>query len=102
MIVASDIRRRLADALSGEAALDDCEDWLVKNSWNMHLDSSRVAQELASSIELALSEHSSGHISDHKLRSQLLSLLDNVEVVSNERYSVSMPQSRSLFRELRL
>jgi hypothetical protein len=101
MILESEIRNRLADVLDGDADLDDFEDWLVQNSWNMHLDSHHGAQELASSIELAFAEHSSSHISDHQLRSQLLSLLDNVNAVGNERSS-SKPRSHSLFQELRL
>jgi|HubBroStandDraft_3_1064219.scaffolds.fasta_scaffold77025_2 hypothetical protein len=100
MIQESEIRRRLADALSGGADLDTFEDWLVQNSWNMHLDSSRDAQELASAIELAFAEHSSHHLSDHELRSQLLSLLDNVIALDDRQYSSS--SSRSLVHELRL
>lgn len=98
MILEPEIRRRLARALSGSANLDNFEDWLVQHSWNMHLDSSRSAQELVSAIELAFAEHSSDHISDQELRRQLLSLLGNVD--SQPHFSSS--SSRSLYRELEL
>ena len=78
MIRESEVREKLEDLLSDEFCLEDFEDWLVQRSWNMHLDSSSAAQDLVSAIELALSEHSSGHLSDEQLRADLQSLLDRV------------------------
>ena len=62
MILEAEIREKLAELLSGRLDLESIEDWLVQHSWNMHLDSDRAAQDLASGVELALAEHSSGHL----------------------------------------
>jgi hypothetical protein len=76
MILESEIRARLAELLSRKLDLELFEDWLVQRSWNMHLDSDRGAQELASAVELALSEHSAGHLSERELRQELHALCD--------------------------
>lgn len=78
MILEVEIREKLAELLSGALDLESFEDWLVQHSWNMHLDSDRAAQELASAVELALAEHSSGHLSGAELRQELHSLLGQV------------------------
>ena len=87
MILEVEIREKLAKVLSGKLDLESFEDWLVQQSWNMHLDSDRAAQELASGVELALAEHSSGHLSDDELRQELHSLLG--QVVAPPRSAVS-------------
>jgi len=80
MIHESEIREWLADFLNGYETLDDFEDWLVSTSWNAHLDSTEAAQDLAASIELALMEHSKGHLSDDALVKELESLRDQIPV----------------------
>jgi hypothetical protein len=75
MIKENEIRQRLLEVVSGRLNLDDFEDWLVSHSWNMHLDSPREAQELVWAIELALAEHSNGHLSSQALQEQLKRLL---------------------------
>jgi hypothetical protein len=77
MIREGEVRAKLEELLSDELGLEDFEDWLVQRSWNMHLDSSAVAQDLVSAIELALAEHSSGHLSDEQLREDLSSCLQS-------------------------
>lgn len=84
MITEAQIRKHLANYLAGSESLDDFEDWLVEHSWNMHLDSSGSAQELVNQIELRLSEHSSGHLSDTKLRQELHQFLENYSVTVEE------------------
>lgn len=74
MITESQIRERLAAFLTNAIPLDEFEDWLVQNSWNMHQDSDPAAQELAGAIDLRLSEHSSGHLRENQLRDELISL----------------------------
>src|SRR5690349_19793722 len=80
MIMESEVREKLIAFLRNEISLRDFEDWLVSESWNMHLDSSREAQELVSAIELALAEYSSGHQTYSEVRNEFISLLDNVVV----------------------
>lgn len=97
MITEADARKHLAGLLLRQFELEDFEDWLVQQSWNMHLDSSQAAQELVSAIELALSEHSSDHISERELRDRLLSLFNERKVsisVSTDRVIVSPAQPR--------
>jgi len=71
MIYASQVRDQLAKYLDDQVSLDDFEDWLVQNSWNMHRDSDQQARDLVAQIELALSEHSSGHLDVDELRTKL-------------------------------
>ncbi len=108
-----EIREQLANFLSGSLSLEQFEDWLVQNSWNMHKDADDVAQHLASEIELRLSEHSSGHLSDSALRNELLPFVTKYETrwlfvpdspliisgATNSRvgaaFPIPMPQSQS-------
>jgi hypothetical protein len=82
MISELEVRQKLAELLADQLDLEEFEDWLVQRSWNMHLDSSAGAQSLVSAVELALSEHSSGHLSEESLFDQLRSLLQRDTVAS--------------------
>jgi hypothetical protein len=63
--------------------LDSFEDWLVQNTWNIHLSRSAAAEDLTFAVEELLSEHSSGHLDERELRRELSRLLhrDTVTVV---------------------
>ena len=78
MIEESEVRERLLAFLRGDLSLDDFEDWLVISSWDMHLDSEPGAQELVWAIELALSEHSSRHLSYDGLEQEFGNLVNHV------------------------
>ena len=78
MIAEPEIRKNLIAFLVDRMSLQDFEDWLVSNSWNMHLDSSPNDQDLVSAIELALSEYSSGDRSYSDLRHELAAISENV------------------------
>jgi hypothetical protein len=71
MIAESQIREKLGRYLRRDLSLDQFEDWIAQQSWNMHKDSNEAAQKLASAIELRLAEHSSGHLSESALREEL-------------------------------
>jgi hypothetical protein len=71
MISESQIREKLGRYLRRDLSLDQFEDWIAQQSWNMHRDSSDPAQRLASAIELRLAEHSSGHLEEDALREDL-------------------------------
>jgi hypothetical protein len=75
MITQAQIGEQINLLLDDTISLDDFEDWLALESWNMHANSSEEAQRLAWAIELNLSEHSSGHLSDDELKSELASLI---------------------------
>jgi hypothetical protein len=72
MVSAQELRAKIASYVSGEVSLDDLDEWFSANTWNMHQDDSDAeAQELAAKVELLLAEHSSGHLLDGELRSDL-------------------------------
>ncbi|MGB8989947.1 MAG: hypothetical protein WCC37_25345 [Candidatus Sulfotelmatobacter sp.] len=71
MIAENQIREKLGRYLRQELSLDQFEDWIAQQSWNMHKDSSESAQKLASAIELRLAEHSNGHLDEPILREEL-------------------------------
>lgn len=72
MIADYEIREKVAQYLTSRISLDQFEDWLVARSWNMHADSDRQSQKLASEIELRLAEYSSGHLTEQDLRRELV------------------------------
>ena len=75
MITESQIRERLFAYLIRDITLNDFEDWLVSQSWNMHLDSDDAAQQLVGAIELRLAEYSDDHLNDTALERELAGLL---------------------------
>lgn len=82
MITQAQIVRQIECLLAGNISLDDFEDWLVRSSWNMHLDSPSEAQELVWRIELNLAEHSSGHLDETELRAELKDLVPMWYIIS--------------------
>lgn len=92
MIANYQIREKIASYLGNKLALDSFEDWLVQQSWNMHRDASREAQELVSAVELRLAEYSSGHLSEEQLRAELLPFVTSylVPVSLNKGVIISM------------
>ena len=81
MLSESILHDRVSQFLAGELPLDDFEDWLSSESWNMHRRASVTAQRLASEIELRLAEHGAGHLSDDVLRNELRALLEQMPLV---------------------
>ncbi len=74
MISDRDLREQLLDYLLKNINLDEFEDWLVQNTWNVHKWGSKETQDLAYSIEAKLAEHSGDHINEEVLRKNLLPL----------------------------
>ncbi|MDO8434966.1 MAG: hypothetical protein Q7S58_21415 [Candidatus Binatus sp.] len=75
MITESQIRERLLAYLVRDITLNDFEDWLVSQSWDMHLDSDDAAQSLVGAIELRLAEYSDDHLDDDALERELKGLI---------------------------
>lgn len=75
MVSSSQIREHLAHFLYGQIGLDAFEDWFVQNTWNIHQSGSVAAEQLTFAIEESLSEHSSRHIGERELRSELSQIL---------------------------
>lgn len=75
MVNHSQISEEVARYLNGRISLDTFEDWIVMNTWNIHLANDRKAESFAFAIEESLAEHSSGHISESQLKGELRAML---------------------------
>lgn len=71
----SQISEELAAYLNGAIDLDSFEDWIVVNTWNIHLAHDSKAEKLAFAIEESFAEFSSGHLSEAQVRQEFRSLL---------------------------
>lgn len=78
-----EIRKRLIQLLLGKISLDVFEDWLVRESWNMHQAADKGTLDLVSALELRLAEHSSGHLTEEGLRQELRSFVQNYSATIN-------------------
>lgn len=78
MITESEIRQQLFALLEQRISQAQFEDWLVAHSWNMHKDSTVAAQDLVATVELALAEFSSDHLSSTELLTKLWAALSQV------------------------
>jgi hypothetical protein len=74
MITEAQIQQQLFGYLTRALSLNEFEDWLVQQSWNMHRDSSEAAQRLVGLIELRLAEYSNNHLTDDALERELKGL----------------------------
>ena len=83
MVTAHDIREKVLAHLAGSLDLDTFEDWIAQNTWNIHQWGASAAQNLAYTVELRLSEYSTGHLTDLDLRKHLAdAVLASVEGTS--------------------
>jgi len=81
MITEAQIQQQLFGYLTRALSLNEFEDWLVQQSWNMHRDSSEAAQRLVGAIELRLAEYSDNHLTDDGLERELKGLFAPSAVV---------------------
>ncbi len=75
MIHAYEVKQKLAMLASDTLRLDDFEDWIVRESWNMFKDSSPETIDLVSSIHLLFSERDEKIVNEADLREELAALL---------------------------
>jgi hypothetical protein len=94
MIEVSKIREQLKALVDELIPLDQFEDWLVQESWNMHAGSDQIAQALVSCIELRLAEYSNGHLPLAQMIDEFRLLLNGMFVV-NVRLNADPVISRS-------
>jgi hypothetical protein len=74
MINALDIRDQIGVFLGAENSgeqFDHFEDWLIRQSWNIHKSGSVEAQVLAYAVELLIAEYHAGEFSFPELRLEL-------------------------------
>jgi hypothetical protein len=70
------ISDELVRLLDGEQDLHQFNEWLARNTWNIHRESPDV-QELVGTISIALAEFSDGQVDSLALRRQLAGLVKN-------------------------
>ena len=75
MVTTNDIQEKLASYAAHGIDLDAFEDWVAQRTWNIQQSHDVDVQRLAYAIELLLSEHSSGDLSDTALERELSLLL---------------------------
>ena len=75
MVTVSEILEKIAGYLANVVDADHFEDWIASNTWNVHHWGDEGVQFLAYSVELALSERSSGHLPEAQFRAELESIL---------------------------
>lgn len=90
MVTTKDIREHAASYLANGIDLDTFEDWVAQRTWNLHRLGDIEAQHLAYSVELLLSEHSSGDLSESALR-QKMSLLLQAFQTGSSNHSIPVP-----------
>jgi hypothetical protein len=78
----NEIRTQLAkylargvDKSQDSISIEQFEDWIAQNTWNIHQGGEDEASALAYEIEAKLAEYSGGHIDEGVLRSNLLPLV---------------------------
>ncbi len=62
--------------LDNRLDIESFEDWFVENTWNIHKSGSQAAESLTFAIQESLSEYSSGHLDEKKLRDELRQVLN--------------------------
>ena len=93
----SEIRYHIQIFLDRRISLDDFEDWLASESWDMHLSWGYLAQRLASAVELRLAEFYYGHIQEDELRVELREMLaEMIPDVSSFSATVSLSNKITL------
>ncbi len=84
MIEYAQIRAMLHQLIAFQISLDEMDEWLSRESWNMHQDSGADAIRLVGAIEGRVAEFEQGHISERDLYRALERLVDVVNVQSRE------------------
>jgi hypothetical protein len=101
MINVDQIRVMLQRVILAEVSLDEFDEWISRESWNMHKDSSIEAIELIGKIELILADFDSGACSEAGVIKAFASL-NPVFRISNVENPVSITTSGSAFNLVNL
>jgi len=71
MINQLDIRRKMLGYISGNLDVDQFEDWVVQNTWNVHVWGDSETVDLAHELDAKLAEYSSDLITESMLQKDL-------------------------------
>lgn len=77
----AEIREELIRYLAHQQTLDDFNEWLIANTWDVPPGDSSGVRNLFGVVERIFAEHLAGHISAQRLQQQLVSLVSNYEVL---------------------
>lgn len=69
-----ELRERLIGYLDGREPLDEFKHWLIGATWDIDSSGDPAAIALVYEIKLALAVHSSGYVSEDRVRRELASL----------------------------
>jgi hypothetical protein len=81
MIDHSQISEHLDMYLNGHIDMESFEDWIVANTWDIHLVNDPKAASLAYALEESFAEYSSGHLTEAQLKVEFRLLLLEQEPV---------------------
>jgi len=84
------ISDELGRLLDGEQDLRQFNEWLARNTWNIHRESPDV-QELVGTISIALAEYSDGQLDLLTLRQQLAGLVGTRTQASDNSEQLTRP-----------
>lgn len=96
MVALNDIREKLARYLADEIPLAEFEDWFVQSTWDVRKQENQELREAVHSIELRLSEFSSGHLTEQALRKELKPFVTSVNTVIHYNVGVVQPLAQPL------
>ena len=83
MVTEAQIRDQLANYLAGDIDLDSFDEWITRETWDVHQSGDDAAQRLVAEIELVLAEHSAGHVTDARLYERLMALLSRYATIAD-------------------
>lgn len=90
------IQERLLQLLSNEISLDEFDEWIAQNTWNIQRNPDLSAQRLAYAIELRLGEFDSGHLPEKQLLEEFSNLASRYVQVPNNSPSTESSSSFSM------
>lgn len=98
---ANEIRGLLVSYLANEIPIEDFEDRLAQDTWDIHLSGDEQAQSLAYAIEAKLGEFSGGHIDEPSLRKELSPFVTSYtpELTVDWASIIRAPQTSNLISE---
>jgi hypothetical protein len=97
MIIKDQIRERLIDYLAGNLSFEQFEDWLLDQSWDMHLASPLDAQEMVLDIKEIIYQYLDRYIDEDVLKQRLYPLVASASatVIVGERPRVDVRSGSS-------
>ena len=98
------IREQMAEFINKRLSLQEFEEWLVRNTWNVHSFESQAAEDLAADVEELLARYSSAHLSLSDIRENFATLLhaNNVVIDYVEAWPIDKPIRNSSVTPVRV